>query len=100
MLLGIARVGVGLLVACGDMISPLPARWCARHLFSRNKLTDVSALGNVHTLSLYNCRSLSDVSALGNNEWLNLQYCKKIKDGTALATVTHLVPEHVKDLRP
>ena len=47
-------------------------------------ITDVSALGNVHTLDLSHCENITDVSALGNVHELDLSYCDKIIDGSAL----------------
>ena len=39
-------------------------------------ITDVSMLGNVHTLDLRGCKEITDVSALGNVHTLDLSYCK------------------------
>ena len=49
-------------------------------------VTDVSALGNVHTLDL-SCTEVSDVSALGNVHTLNLSWCKNVSDVSALGNV-------------
>ena len=43
-------------------------------------MKDVSALGNVHTLSLNCCQNIKDVSAIGNIHTSNLRRCKNIKD--------------------
>jgi hypothetical protein len=43
-------------------------------------ISDISALGNVHTLYLYNCKNISDVSALGNVHTLYLYDCKNISE--------------------
>ena len=45
-----------------------------------NKITDVSALGHVHTLNLSGCNKITDVSKLGNVYTLDLSNCNKIKD--------------------
>ena len=50
-------------------------------------ITDVSALGNVHTLNLSRCDKIEDVSALGNVHTLDLSYCTKITDVSALGNV-------------
>ena len=52
-----------------------------------NKITDVSALRNVHTLDLQGCKNITDVSALGNVHTLNLQGCESITDVSALGNV-------------
>ena len=43
------------------------------------KVTDVSALGNVHKLDLLGCDNVSDISALGNVHILDLRYTR-VKD--------------------
>ena len=55
-----------------------------------NKITDVSALRNVHTLDLQGCKNITDVSALGNVHTLNLQDCDNITDVSALGNVHNL----------
>ena len=55
-----------------------------------DKITDVSALGNVHTLDLSCCDKITDVSALGNVHTLNLYKCNNITDVRALINVGHL----------
>ena len=55
-----------------------------------NKITDVSALGNVHTLDLSYCHNIIDVSALGNVNSLNLSGCDNITDVSALGNV-HII---------
>ena len=50
-------------------------------------VTDVSALGGVHTLDLAGCRGVTDVSALGGVHTLNLAYCKGVTDVSALGGV-------------
>ena len=42
------------------------------------KVINVSALGNVHTLSLFGCKSITDVSMLGNVHTLDLSDCHNI----------------------
>ena len=54
--------------------------WC-------DNITDVSMLGNVHTLHLIKCENITDVSALGNVHTLNLSGCNNIKDVSALGNV-------------
>jgi Leucine-rich repeat (LRR) protein len=49
-------------------------------------ITDVSALGNVHTLNLCGC-NITDVSALGNVHDLNLSWCDNITDVSSLGNV-------------
>ena len=61
-------------------------------------ITDVSALGNVHTLTLSCCKQITDVSALGNVHTLDLGhfygtiknciFFQKIKSGRAIITVS------------
>ena len=57
------------------------------------EVTDVTALGGVHTLNLSRCRNISDVSALGGVHTLTLSYCDNITDVSALGGV------HTLDLR-
>ena len=45
------------------------------HFRDCDKITDVSALGNVHTLDLSRCDKVTDVSALGNVHTLTLSHC-------------------------
>ena len=47
----------------------------------------VSALGGVHTLNLSGCSSITDVSALGGMHTLDLSDCSKITDVSALGGV-------------
>ena len=51
------------------------------------KITDVSALGGVHTLNLSGCSNITDVSALGGVHFLNLSHCSNIMDVSALGGV-------------
>ena len=55
-----------------------------------DNIEDVSALGNVHTLDLSGCDNIEDVSALGKVHNLDLSYCKKIKNVSALGNVYNL----------
>jgi hypothetical protein len=55
------------------------------------KITDVSELGNVHTLFLIDCDNITDISALGNVHTLNLYNCNKITDISALCNVHTLI---------
>ncbi len=41
---------------------------------------DVSALGGVHTVKLYDCKGIIDFSALGQVHDLDLLYCKNVVD--------------------
>ena len=50
-------------------------------------ITDVSALGNVHTLDLTCCRNITDVSSLGNVHTLNLSYSDNITNVSSLGNV-------------
>jgi len=50
-------------------------------------ITDVSALGNVHTLKLSECQGIRDVSALGGVHTHNLSNCNGITDVSALGGV-------------
>ena len=55
-----------------------------------NEITDVSVLGNVHTLNLRNCYTITDVSELGNVHTLDLFRCYQITDVSALGNVHNL----------
>ncbi len=55
------------------------------------KITDVSALGGVHTLDLRRCSNIIDVSALGGVHSLYLSYCEKITDVSAIGGVHTLI---------
>ena len=50
-------------------------------------VTDVSALGNVNTLNIDGCTGITDVSALGNVHTLDLASCTGITDVSALGNV-------------
>ena len=52
-----------------------------------SSITDVSALGGVHTLDLYMCSNITDVSALGGVHTLDLSECGMITDVSALGGV-------------
>ena len=56
-----------------------------------NNITDVSALGGVHTLNLSGCSNLTDVSALGGVHTLDLSECSNITDVSALDGVHTLI---------
>ena len=60
------------------------------HLAGCKKVSYVSALGNLHTLDLTSCQGVSDVSALGNLHTLYLNYCTGIRDVSALGNVHYL----------
>ena len=60
------------------------------NLSNCKNLSDVSPLVNVNSLNLSKCRNLHNVSMLGNVHTLNLSYCDKIKDVSALGNVTVL----------
>jgi hypothetical protein len=53
-------------------------------------ISDVSALGGVHTLDLSGCGNIHDVSALGGVHSLNLSGCQGISDVSALGGVHSL----------
>jgi len=57
--------------------------WC-------KQITDVSMLGNVHTLILYACKQITDVSMLVNVNTLNLNWCNGITDVSMLGNVHKL----------
>ena len=61
------------------------------HLSRCSNVTDVSALGGVHTLDLSRCDNIKDVSALGGVHTLNLSGCSKITDVSALRGVINLI---------
>ena len=48
--------------------------------FCDSGITNVSSLGNVHTLNLSRCRGITDVSSLGNVHTLTLSGCEGITD--------------------
>jgi hypothetical protein len=50
-------------------------------------ISDVSALGGVHTLDLSDCENISDVSALGGVHSLHLSGCPGISDVSSLGSV-------------
>ena len=58
-----------------------------------DNVSDVSALGGVHTLDLRCCDNVTDVSALGKVHTLNLSCCDNVSDVSALGKV------HTLDLR-
>ena len=57
---------------------------CLFHCF---KVTDVSMLGNLHTLDLCCCANITDVSMLGNVHTLDLNNCQKVFDVSMLGKV-------------
>ena len=64
-----------------------PSKQLSLNLSKCNNITDVSALGGVHTLDLSGCWNITDVSALGGVHTLNLSRCWKIADVSALGGV-------------
>ena len=58
-----------------------------------DNITDVKAK-NIHTLDLSNCRKITDVSALGNVHTLDLRDCKNITDVSMLGNVHNLILPH------
>ena len=64
-----------------------PGRQISLKLIYCDRVTDVSALGNVHTLNLTCCRKVTDVSALGKVHTLNLRGCSRVTDVSALGKV-------------
>jgi hypothetical protein len=57
-------------------------------------VTDVSALGGVHTLNLRGCSGVTDVSALGGVHTLDLSHCANVTDVSALGGVHTLDLSH------
>jgi hypothetical protein len=47
--------------------------------YNCENITDVSMLGNLHTLDMRGCKNITDVSMLGNLHILNIGYCRNIK---------------------
>jgi hypothetical protein len=45
------------------------------NLFNCNTISDVSTLGNVHTLKISGCHGITDVSSLGNVQVLSFNNC-------------------------
>ncbi|AIK96064.1 hypothetical protein [Candidatus Odyssella acanthamoebae] len=74
------------------MLKAMVTQWTtlSRIDLSRTDVTDVSALGNVHTLNLQGCEGVTDVSALGNVHTLNLRGCRGVTDVSALGKVHNL----------
>ena len=70
-----------------------PSRPISLYLRCCSGVTDVSALGKVHTLDLSQCSGVTDVSALGEVHTLDLSYCREVTDVSALGKV------HTLDLR-
>jgi len=50
-------------------------------------ITDVSALGTVHTLTLDRCQGITDVGALGSVHTITIDHCQNITDVSSLSTV-------------
>ena len=74
-----------------------PNKQISLNLSECKKITDVSALGNVHNLNLSDCNNIIDVSALGNVHTLDLSGCK-ITDISALGRVHTLDLSHCKNI--
>jgi hypothetical protein len=63
-------------------------KWVNIQYYIHNtEITDVSALGNVHTLTLKVCTDVIDVSVLRKVHTLNLWWCDKVTDVSALGNV-------------
>jgi hypothetical protein len=60
------------------------------NLTACQSISDVSALGGIHTLHLSGCRGIRDVSALGGVHSLYLSCCTGIRDVSALGGVHSL----------
>ena len=56
-------------------------------LSNSTNITDISALGKVHTLFLHGCENITDVSALGKVHTLHLYNCDQITDVSSLRNV-------------
>jgi hypothetical protein len=67
-----------------------PSKQLSLNLRKCSDITDVSALGGVHTLDLSDCRNIYDVSALWGVHTLNLHGCRNITDVSALGGVRDL----------
>ena len=62
-----------------------------------DKISDISNLGKLHTLNLYNCNNITDVSMLGRLHTLNLTDCNNINDVSMLGKVHTLIRRVVKN---
>ena len=67
-----------------------PSNQLSLDLSECRNITDVSALGGVHTLSLSGCWNITDVSALGGVHTLDLEGCDSITDVSSLNNVPNL----------
>jgi hypothetical protein len=64
------------------------------------EVTDVTALGGIHSLNLSYCYNITDVSALGGVHTLDLRGCGKITDVSALGGVHTLTMMKKRKDRP
>jgi hypothetical protein len=64
---------------------------------TRTYISDISKLGNVKELNLYDCRNISDFSILGKQELLNVSYTN-ISDISHLGNVNKLDIQHCKNI--
>ena len=64
-----------------------PSMQISLSLYGCSGVTDVSALGNVHTLIINDCHGVTDVSALGKVHTLYLSRCSGVTDVSALGKV-------------
>jgi hypothetical protein len=63
-----------------------------------DSVTDVSMLGNVHTLNLSHCSNVRDVSMLGNVHTLDLSHCYNVTDVSMLGNVHRLNLSHFSNV--
>ena len=57
------------------------------HCRPLRNITDVSMLGNLHTLDMSYCENITDVSMLGNLHTLIMSYCENITDVSMLGNL-------------
>lgn len=67
-------------------------------LSGNSRLTDVSHLGRVFSLTLANCPSLKDVNQLGGNYYLDLSDCQRITNVISLGKVHTLLLRNLRKL--
>ena len=71
-----------------------PQRQLALKLIKCPKLSNISVLNNVHTLTIHRCPLVVDVSALGTVHILTIDNCPLVVDVSALGTVHILTIEY------
>ena len=80
----------------GEVLSKIanPNKQLSLNLSCCQEITDVSMLGNVHTLDLSYCHGITEVSMLGNVHTLDLSGCSNITDVSMLGNVHTLNLSH------